>query len=220
MTQKDLCDAIRAEIASRNFPPGTKLSEQELCGRWSVSRTPIREALRSLESEGFVSSQKNKGFVVTPISMHDVEQIYTVMINLDSLAGRLATPRIAADSGKLEALRGLCRDMQALSARKDISGYMGKNREFHAIIVHSSENPWIVKILQNLHAHTNRFILQAIYVPRRIENSTQEHLEIFRCLEKGDEKGVERALAVHFSSALNLLRNEINRSADHRAAGT
>ncbi len=75
---KDLCASIRMEIVSRNFPPGMKLSEQLLCNRWKVSRTPIREALRHLESEGFISSSKHKGFVVTSISMHDVEQIYTI----------------------------------------------------------------------------------------------------------------------------------------------
>lgn len=211
MALQDLCDAIRMEIVSRNFPPGLKLSEQMLCSRWNVSRTPIREALRHLESEGFISSSKHKGFVVTSISMHDVEQIYTIMINLDSLAGRLATPFIADDSQKLERLRTLCRDMQGLCEKKDVEGYMRKNLEFHSIIFRSSENAWIIKILENLHAHTNRFILKALYIPRRIEKSVQEHVEILRCIEQGDEKGVEKAIAVHFSRSLSDLKNEINR---------
>jgi len=121
---KDLCDAIRMEIVSRNFPPGMKLSEQILCSRWNVSRTPIRGALRHLESERFISSSKHKGFVVTSISLHDVEQIYTIMINLDSLAARLATPFIANDVKKLERLRALCDEMQGLCGRKDIEGYI------------------------------------------------------------------------------------------------
>jgi DNA-binding GntR family transcriptional regulator len=211
MTLEDLCAEIRMEIVSRNFPPGMKLSENILCSRWNVSRTPIREALRHLESEGFISSSKHKGFVVTSISMHDVEQIYTIMINLDSLAGRLAAPFIANDSQKLERLRTLCRDMQGLCEKKDVEGYMRKNLEFHSIIFRSSENAWIIKILDNLHAHTNRFILKALYIPRRIEKSVQEHIEILRCIAKEDEKGVEKAIAVHFSRSLSDLKNEINR---------
>ncbi|MBA4422545.1 MAG: hypothetical protein C0390_05500 [Syntrophus sp. (in: bacteria)] len=211
MTLEDLCASIRMEIVSRNFPPGMKLSENILCSRWNVSRTPIREALRHLESEGFISSIKHKGFVVTSISMHDVEQIYTIMITLDSLAGRLATPFIAGDSQKLKRLRTLCRDMQGLCEKKDIEGYMRKNLEFHSIIFRSSENTWIIKILENLHSHTNRFILKALYIPRRIEKSVQEHIEILRCIEKGDERGVEKAIAVHFSRSLMDLKNEIHR---------
>mgnify|MGYP001351551218 CR=1 FL=1 len=88
---------------------------------------------------------------------------------------------------------------------------MRKNLEFHSIIFRSCENSWIIKILENLHAHTNRFILKALYIPRRIEKSVQEHVEILGCIEKGDERGAEKAIAVHFSRSLNDLKNEINR---------
>ena len=143
--------------------------------------------------------------------MHDVEQIYTILITLDSLAGKLATPSIANNSKKLETLSTLCGEMKALCEKRDIEGYMRKNLEFHTIIFHSSDNAWIVKTLENLHSHTNRFILNALYIPRRIEKSVQEHLEILRCMEKGNEKGVEKAISVHFTRSLNDLKAEINR---------
>jgi DNA-binding GntR family transcriptional regulator len=211
MSPKDLCAAIRMEIVSRNFPPGMKLSEQILCNRWKVSRTPIREALRHLESEGFISSSKHKGFVVTSISMHDVEQIYTILMRLDSLAGRMATPTLVNDPEKLQSLRTLCSEMTESCERRDIEGYMKKNLEFHTIIFHASESNWIINILANLHSHTNRFILNALYIPRRIEKSVQEHREILRCIERGDEKGVEKAIAAHFSGSLKDLKTEIDR---------
>lgn len=211
MSLKDLCASIRMEIVSRNFPPGMKLSEQILCNRWNVSRTPIREALRHLESEGFISSSKHKGFVVTSLSMHDVEQIYTILMSLDSLAGRLATPTFANVPEKLESLRTLCSEMQELCGKRDIEGYTKKNLEFHSIIFRSSENGWMISILENLHSHTNRFILNALYIPRRIEKSVQEHLEILRCIEQGDEKGVEKAISAHFCRSLKDLRTEIDR---------
>lgn len=211
MSLKELCAAIRMEIISRNFPPGMKLSEQLLCTRWGVSRTPIREALRNLESEGFISSIKHKGFVVTSVSMHDVEQIYTIMMSLDSLAGRLATPVLAADPEKLVALRTLCDEMGTFCGQRDVEGYMKKNLEFHSLIFRSSENGWMIAILENLHSHTNRFILNALYIPRRIEKSVQEHREIARCIEQGDGKGVEKAIVAHFSRSLKDLREEIDR---------
>ncbi len=211
MTLEDLCTSIRMEIVSKNFPPGMKLSEQILCNRWKVSRTPIREALRHLESEGFISSSKHKGFVVTSISMHDVEQIYTILMNLDSLAGRLATPLLINEPKKLESLRTLCNKMKELCEKRDIEGYMKRNLEFHSIIFRSTENSWMINILENLHSHTNRFILNALYIPRRIEKSVQEHLEILRCIEQGDGKGVEKAISAHFYKSLKDLRIEIER---------
>lgn len=211
MSLKELCASIRMEIVSRNFPPGMKLSEHILCSRWKVSRTPIREALRHLESEGFISSSKHKGFIVTSISMHDVEQIYTILMSLDSLAGRLATPTLVNETEKLESLRTLCNEMKALCVKRDIEGYMKRNLEFHSVIFRSSGNNWMINILENLHSHTNRFILNALYIPRRIEKSVQEHLDILKCIEKGDEKGVEKAISIHFTRSLNDLRAEMNR---------
>lgn len=211
MSLKELCASIRMEIVSKNFPPGMKLSEQLLCSRWNVSRTPIREALRHLESEGFISSSRHKGFVVTSISMHDVEQIYTILMSLDSLAGRLATPALANDPEKLRTLGTLCNEMDELCGQRDIEGYMKKNLEFHSIIFRSSENGWVINILENLHSHTNRFILNALYIPRRIDKSVQEHREILRCIEAANEKGVEKAIAAHFCKSLKDLRTEIDR---------
>jgi DNA-binding GntR family transcriptional regulator len=211
LSLQNLCAAIRMEIVSKNFPPGMKLSEQILCNRWKVSRTPIREALRRLESEGFISSSKHKGFVVTSISMRDVEQIYTILMRLDSLAGRLATPTLANQPEKLRSLGRLCREMRTMCETRDIEGYMKKNLEFHSIIFRSSESSWMINILENLHSHTNRFILNALYIPRRIEKSVQEHLEILRCIEQRGEKGVEKAIATHFANSLRDLRTEIDR---------
>jgi DNA-binding GntR family transcriptional regulator len=209
MVLQDLCDAIRNEIVTRKFPPGMKLTEQMLGNRWEVSRTPIREALRRLESEGFITSNRNKGFVVTTISLRDVEQTYTIMINLDSLAGRLATPFIAADPAKVERLRALCEEMRILRERGNTEGYMEKNWEFHSYIFRSSANPWLIRILENIHAHTFRFILKTLYIPRRMDKSVQEHLKILKYIEKGDAKGAEKAIASHFTKAVTDLKAEL-----------
>ncbi|MDA8123633.1 MAG: GntR family transcriptional regulator [Deltaproteobacteria bacterium] len=212
MALKDLCDAIRGEIVSRDFPPGMKLSEPMLCKRWNVSRTPIREALRHLESEGFINSNRNKGFVVTSISLRDVEEAYTIMINLDSLAGRLATPLIVNDPEKIEELRRLCEDMRALAKKKDVDNYIRANGEFHSLIFRASENVWLIRILENIHAHTNRFILKTLYIPRRIDKSTQEHDKIFKCIENRDAERAGKAIATHFTKAFADLEDEISTS--------
>jgi DNA-binding GntR family transcriptional regulator len=208
----ELHSDIRREIVDRKFPPGTKISERALCERWHVSRTPIREALRRLESEGFISSSKNKGFVITSISIQDMEQIYTILSSLDSLAGRLATPRVACDPPTLDGLRELIAIMEDSAKMKDIPAYIETNLKFHSLIFRSSGNAWIVRILENLHCHTNRFILNTLYVPRRMEKSLHEHKAILDCLEKGDEKGVEKAIARHFRVSLNDLKTEIGYS--------
>ncbi|RPJ06556.1 MAG: GntR family transcriptional regulator [Deltaproteobacteria bacterium] len=211
VTLDQICSEFRQEIMDRSLLPGTKLSESSLCRRWKVSRTPIREALRRLESEGLISSSRYKGFTVNPISMEDMENLYTIMISLDSLAGRLATPILCRDPKRLKALEQVCRDMARFMKNGDAKNYIRKNLEFHFFILHACGNPWLVRILENLHVQTNRFIVNALYIPRRMEKSCQEHLEILKRLRRGDEKGVERTIARHFRVALSDLRNELGK---------
>jgi DNA-binding GntR family transcriptional regulator len=206
-----ICAVLRQQIVDRSFLPGEKLSEPALSRQWKVSRTPIREALRRLEAEGLLSSIRNKGFVVSSISFDDLDQLYTIMISLDSLAGRLAAPVLAADPVKLKALEKLNEEMRTCLRNKDARSYIEKNLEFHLIILHATGNKWLIRILENLHLHTNRFILNALYIPRRMEKSSREHLEIFDRLKNGDGSGVERAVARHFRAALADLHHELGK---------
>jgi len=207
-----ICSELRRKIMDRSLLPGTKLSESALCRQWNVSRTPIREALRRLESEGLINSSRYKGSTVNTITMEDMEEIYTVMISLDSLAGRLATPFLAKDPKRLKSLDQFYREMGGFMKKGDAKNYIRKNLEFHFFILHASGNPWLIRILENLHLHTNRFIVNTLYIPRRMEKSLQEHLEILEKLKKNDAKGVEKAIAHHFKVAMNDLRNEWERS--------
>jgi DNA-binding GntR family transcriptional regulator len=206
-----ICAVLRQQIVDRSVPPGAKLSEPALSRQWKVSRTPIREALRRLEAEGLLCSVRNKGFVVSSISFEDVDQLYTIMISLDSLAGRLATPALAADPARLKALEKLNGEMEACLRRKDARAYIEKNLQFHLTILHATGNRWLIRILENLHLHTNRFILNALYIPQRMEKSSREHFEILSKLKKGDGKGVEQAIARHFRAALTDLHHELGK---------
>jgi len=150
----------------RSLPPGAKLSEPVLCRQWRVSRTPIREALRRLESEGLIRSSRYRGFTVNTISMEDMEKIYAIMINLDSLAGRLATPFLSRDPKKLKALDHVCREMTRFMERGDAKSYIRKNFEFHFLLLHACGNPWLIRILENLHVQTNRFIVMHYTSPQ------------------------------------------------------
>jgi DNA-binding GntR family transcriptional regulator len=184
---------LRQEIIRREIPPGARLSENILSQRWKVSRTPIREVLRRLESEDLVTSHSHKGFVVNQITFEDIEQLYPI--------------RIA-----LEGLERLCNDMEKLCNKGDIKAYIKKNNEFHFTIWHSCRNRWLIKILENLSSQVNRFIVRALYVPRRIDKSVQEHREIYKNLSKSNEKGVEKAIQNNHKRAFEDLKREFVKS--------
>jgi len=202
---------LREKIVDRSLPPGTKLSETLLSKKWNVSRTPVREVLRRLESEGLVTSYPYRGAVVNTITIEDIDQLYTIRISLEGLAGRLATPVISGDPQKLKALEKLCREMETVFRRGNIDAYVTKNNEFHSLIWHACGNKWLIKILENLDSQVNRFIVNALHVPHRVEKSVIEHWKIFEVLKTGNARGVEKAIGRNFKNASEDLKKELIR---------
>jgi len=200
---------LRQEIVNRLIPPGEKLSENLLSKRWRVSRTPIREVLRRLEAEGLVTSSRYKGFVVNSISIEDIDQIYTIKMSLEGLAGRLASPIVSKDPVKMKRIEMLYREMERSSRRMDVEGYSRKNFEFHLAVWHWCGNPWLIRILDNLSSQLNRYIVTALHVPNRMGRSVREHWKIVEAFKMGNAKAVEKALANHFKKASEDLKREL-----------
>ena len=208
LTIDRLHSELRQQIVDRTIPPGTKLSESSLCRHWNISRTPLREVLRQLESEGLVTSQRNKGFMINPITLDDLTQLYPIRISLEGLAGRLATPMLSKDPKKLKVLGRLCTEMERLFRKGDIESYILKNNEFHSFIWHTCGNKWLIRILENLDSHVNRFIVKALHVPNRIDKSVGEHREIYERMRTGNGKAVEKAIQNNHRKAFEDLKRE------------
>ncbi len=209
LTIDGLCSDLRRQIVDRSLVPGTKISEASLCRRWKVSRTPVREVLRRLEAEGFISSVRYKGFVVQRITLEDVDQLYTIKISLEGLAGRLATPVLCEDPQRMNELNTLYAEMKAFSKNGNIEAYAKKNNGFHYLIWNSCQNRWLIKILENLDSQIHRFIVNALHVPHRMENSLKEHGEILGKINAKKGKEVEKAIGNHFRKALEDLKKEL-----------
>ncbi len=206
---QEVYSRLREDIINRNIPSGRRISISNLSVKLGVSRTPLREVLRQLESEGILSYYPNKGFFLNTITIDDVEQVYAVRIVNEGLAGRLATRFISNNPQKLALLKKLCKEMEVFSRDGNIEAYTAKNIEFHSFIWHCSGNKWLIRILENLSSHLNRFIVRAIQISDRIEKSVREHWQIYKQFEIGNEKAVERAMATHFKNSSEALRKEL-----------
>ena len=210
-TVDEIYQDLRQQIINRVIPPGEKLSEKSLAYKWNVSRTPIREVLRRLETEALAISHRNRGFIVNTITFIDIEQLYTIKISLEGLAGKLATAAITSDSKKLETLKHLCKEMERLLKKGDADAYAKKNDEFHYHILSSCGNKWLIKILENINSQVRRFIVKALHIPQRMKKSVKEHWEIYKQLEMRNERGVESAIGNHFKNSIEDMRNELIR---------
>lgn len=171
-------------IVDGELPPGTRVPERDLCDRFAVSRTPLREALKVLAAEGHVSLLPNKGARVTRLTTRDVEELFEVSGALEALAGELACARIT--DAEVAELKALHYEMALYHARRDLPAYYALNRRIHEAIVRASGS----NVLQGLYEHVSARIRRARFVAAmpfdRWDQAMSEHEGILNALVRRD----------------------------------
>jgi DNA-binding GntR family transcriptional regulator len=186
---------IREMILRGALAGGEKIDEKGLSERMGVSRTPIREALRTLSSEGYIDLVPRRGAFVARVSDADIKELFEVMSGLEGLCVRLAMPRLTdKDLEKLEALHAA---MEEQYARRDHKAYLKINWEIHGYIQKRSENKLLNEIIDGLRKKITLFRQQQLYQPGRFDLSIQEHRDLMAAIRQRDAVAAEKALAHH-----------------------
>ncbi|MEO3825758.1 GntR family transcriptional regulator [Actinomadura sp. B10D3] len=190
---------IRAGIVSGEFARGDRLREAELAERVGVSRTPIREALRRLDSEGLVDFVPNRGARVTAWTERELDELYEARALLESYAAKLAASRIKRE--QLARLRELAAEMKALAAGPAADRLTELNGEFHLTIAAAGGNGHIETLIRGfidvplVHRTFRR------YAPDRLRASMFHHDELIEALAAGDGDWAEAVMRSHILAA-------------------
>ncbi|MEI6602860.1 MAG: GntR family transcriptional regulator [Clostridia bacterium] len=188
-------EALREAIIIGELKPGERLMEIQLSEKMGVSRTPVREAIRKLELEGFVDMIPRRGAQVADLSNKQIADVLEVRASLDGLATQLATQRITKD--ELDALKNIQAQFCASVEKENIQGAIKKDAEFHDIIYSASRNERLVTILNNLREQVHRFRVMYIKDIGSLRTLIEEHDEIVRAIEKKDIAGGIQAAQDH-----------------------
>ncbi|MGH8324978.1 MAG: GntR family transcriptional regulator, partial [Steroidobacteraceae bacterium] len=148
---EEAIDQLRDLIVRGELMPGSRLNERVLSARLGVSRTPLREAIKLLATEGLVHLLPNRGAVAAPIERERIRETLAVMGALESLAGELACAQ-ASDQAVAE-IRALHFEMLAMHARRDLDGYFRHNQAIHLKLVEASGNAVLAQIYRQLNAN-------------------------------------------------------------------
>lgn len=200
----EIANQLRDMIVEGDLKPGQKVPEPELCGRFGVSRTPLREALKVLAAEGIVQLLPNRGAVVAKITQEEIEQIFPIMGVLEALAGELACERITEDD--LEKLRRLHKTMIAHYRRAEWLPYSKLNRAIHEAIFAVAGNPSLSAIYQQLiiRIHAIRFVARKS--PQRWHQAVDEHEQMMEALERRDGKKLARIMKLHLRNKAEMVK--------------
>jgi DNA-binding GntR family transcriptional regulator len=186
--------------------PGQRINEPDVASRLGVSRVPVREALRELESSGLVQARKHAGVFVRQLAAPEIRDLYQLRALLDGFAGIQAALHPAADNAALlRVLDDATERMRQAAARQDVQCYYSENLRFHWAIIEAAGNQSLSDtyrgIVQKLHLSRLKNLAQDI----GMQASISEHLEIVQALRQGDPERCNTLLAEHVGRAHSRL---------------
>lgn len=194
---KDAYSLILEAIEAGVYKPGDRLVESELAERMGVSRTPVREALQRLETQGMLS-RDGRSLIVASLDHNQLAELYTVRAELEGLAARLAA-RHATDE-EIRVLRGMVEDDRALLGG-DPRLLSKANKRFHRLIHLASHNRFLVQQLDLVHRAMALMATTSFAAEGRDEVAIAEHDAIVQALEAHDGDAAHAALKSHISKA-------------------
>jgi DNA-binding GntR family transcriptional regulator len=175
--------ALRGRILGGKVTPGEFIREQEVSDGLGVSRTPVRESLGRLASEGFLERIPHRGFRVPKESIRELIDLYPIIGALETLAARLSFPQIDQDA--LAQLRTINRGYEEAKRREDIRAGIELNDQFHHVLSEQSGNRRLCELLDELRTQVKRLEIWAFSdCFEDWDGSIAEHEEILRAIEK------------------------------------
>jgi len=187
--REKILETIRDAILRGSLKPGERVSEPELAERFGISRTPIREAFRQLESEGYLQVIPRKGAVVASLSERDVEEFYAVKTILEGFAARLAAEKMSAkDIEKLEAIN---EKLHKLAEEGDVKNFFKVHDEFHEIFIKAAGNEKLLELINQLIRRFKRLRLASLAQPGRMNVSVKEHDQLIEAFKRHDGKSAD-----------------------------
>jgi DNA-binding GntR family transcriptional regulator len=202
-------DAIREAIINGILQPRERLMEIQLAEELGVSRTPVREALRNLELEGFIVMVPRKGAYVADLSIKDIVDVFEIRAALEGLAAGLAAERITGE--ELEEMERLLVEKGESIKQNDFSRLVAVDTKFHETIYKASRNDRLSTIISNLREQIQRFRSTSLSYPGRMKESLEEHRGILEAIEARDSQTARQLAQEHIENAENAFIESIKK---------
>ncbi len=195
--REQVLSELRRRIVDGDYAQGERLTENRLADDFGVSRNPVREALRVVESEGFVEILPRRGAVVATLDDTAIRDLFAVRKQLETLAAGLAAERATEDD--VVKLRALLAEANAATDAEDFARVAELNSELHVAVIDISGNRWLASLSSAMYHHVHWVF--RVGAAQRAPHSWEEHIRLVDAIAAGDAEAAVAAASAHIDAA-------------------
>jgi DNA-binding GntR family transcriptional regulator len=204
---EQVAQRLRQMLVEGRIAPGAKLNERELAELLSVSRTPLREAIKMLAAEGLVELLPNRGAVAVSLGEEDILHTFEVMAGLEAQAGELAAERITEQ--ELDEIRAMHFEMMAAYTRRDLSAYYALNARIHNAITAAARNPVLAQVYNQVNARLQALRFRSNQDGDKWKRALKEHEKMIEALAARDGAAMREVLLAHLRNKREVVLEQL-----------
>lgn len=204
--REKILENIRDAIVSGRLKAGSRVSEPELAERYGISRTPIREAFRQLESEGYLTVIPRRGAVVSELSPKDVDDFYAIKSIMEGYAARRACENLSEKD--LTRLQTINNKLAELARIGDVKHFFKHHSDFHELFIKAADNEKLHELIAGLVTKFQRLRFTSLSLPGRMEVSVQEHEKIIEAFRNKDADLAEKLVRMNAEYGGRVLKSD------------
>jgi DNA-binding GntR family transcriptional regulator len=200
---EEVANRVRELIRDGRLKKGDKIAEKEICDLLGISRTPLREALRVLSSEGLIVMVPHRGAHVAEPSMQEIRQMFEVMAILEGTCARVAAEKMT--DAQLRKIERLHEKLETHYRAGDHEKYLKVNHDYHVLIQKMSGNKVLDEVVNGLRQKILLYRYRQLYQPDRFDASMKEHRDLFEAFRARDAQRAEQVMKAHLMSQCEAL---------------
>jgi len=199
-----IAEELREAIVASKLAPGERFSEEKLAASLKVSRVPLREALRRLEAEGYVTFGSHGEIAISKPTVDEVQDYYSIVGVLEGLAARLAVERASAE--EISRLRELHQLLREAYQDRDLQRYFDANSRFHGYIAEMARNERLHGLIHQMRQEIQKTRILALRLPQRLDYSMREHDQILDAFLKKNSELAQSIVLKHLNNQMTAIK--------------
>lgn len=196
-------ERIRRDIVSCTIAPGSEISEAQLCGQYKLGKAAVRVALTRLSHDGLVRAIPRRGYMVAPVTLQDIQDIFELRLMLEPAAARLAAGKV--NTQQLKSFDEICRAGYVPGDGRSTGRFLEANKAFHLAIAQATGNARLASAIEQLHDQMTRLLYLGLGRRKPLRDAQHEHKPLVKALARGDGETAERICREQIEASRNMV---------------